>query len=185
MLDSALTGLRTFIILAVLAAAVALAGAWGWKAMTAPFPQKVEVGPCVDTPVKKGSEVYPSQVVVTVLNASTRAGLATRAMTDLVDAGFVKGSTGNAPSGTKLKTVEVWTPDKNAPSAALVASWLRRREDRREDVRHPGHRGRHRRELPRGHRRRQDRHRQGGRHDLQPSGRVGLTAASQPSVPSG
>jgi hypothetical protein len=124
MLDSALTGLRTFILLAVLAAAVALAGAWGWKAMTAPFPQKVEVGPCVDAPVKKGSEVYPSQVVVTVLNASTRAGLATRAMTDLVDAGFVKGSTGNAPSGTKLKTVEVWTPDKNAPSATLVASWL-------------------------------------------------------------
>lgn len=124
MLDSALTGLRTFIILAVLAAAVALAGAWGWKAMTAPFPQKVDVGPCVDTPVKKGSEVYPSQVVVTVLNASTRAGLATRAMTDLVDEGFVKGRTGNAPSGTKLKTVEVWTPDKDAPSAALVASWL-------------------------------------------------------------
>ena len=41
MLDSALTGLRTFIILAVLAAAVALAGAWGWKAMTAPFFQPV------------------------------------------------------------------------------------------------------------------------------------------------
>jgi hypothetical protein len=124
MLDSALTGVRTFVILAVLAAAVALAGAWGWKSMTAPFPQKVDVGPCVDAPVKKGSEVYPSQVVVTVLNASTRSGLATRAMTDLVDAGFVKGNTGNAPRGTKLKTVEVWAPDKNAPSAVLVASWL-------------------------------------------------------------
>ena len=124
MLDSALTGLRTFIILAVLVVAVALAGTWGWKAMTAPFPQKVDVAPCVDTQVKKGSTVYPSQVVVTVLNASTRAGLANRAITDLVDEGFVKGGTGNAPRGTKLRTVEVWAPDKDAPSAALVASWL-------------------------------------------------------------
>ncbi|MGH3351918.1 MAG: LytR C-terminal domain-containing protein [Nocardioides sp.] len=124
MLDSALSGLRTFILLAVLVVAVALAGTWGWKAMTAPFPQKVDVGPCADTPVKKGDTVYPSQVVVTVLNASTRAGLANRAITDLVDEGFVKGGTGNAPRGTKLRTVEVWAPDKDAPSAALVASWL-------------------------------------------------------------
>ena len=124
MLDSALSGVRTFIILAVLVVAVALAGTWGWKAMTAPFPQKVDVGPCADTPVKKGAEIYPSQVVVTVLNASTRAGLASRAVTDLVDEGFVKGGTGNAPRGTKVSTIEVWTPDKDAPSAALVASWF-------------------------------------------------------------
>lgn len=138
MLDSALTGLRTFIVLAVLAAAVALAGAWGWKAMTAPFPQKVEVAPCVDASVTKGSEVYPSQVVVTVLNASTRSGLATRAMTDLVDAGFVKGTIGNAPRGTKLKTVEVWTTDKDSPSAALVASWLGGAKIVETDADYPG-----------------------------------------------
>ncbi|MBO0843206.1 MAG: LytR C-terminal domain-containing protein [Nocardioides sp.] len=124
MLDSALHGLRTFIIMAVLVVLVALAFTWGWKAMTAPFPQKVAAPPCVQTKVKQGDKVYPSQVVVSVLNASSRSGLAGRAMSTLTDKGFVKGSTNNAPSGTKVEGAEVWTSDPSSPAAQLVASWL-------------------------------------------------------------
>lgn len=124
MLDSALTGLRTFIILAVLAVLVALGFTWGWKAMTAPFPQKVTPPPCVQTTVEKGDKVYPSQVVVSVLNASDRSGLAGRAMSDLTEQGFVKGTTGNAPSGTKIAHTQVWASDPSSPSAELVSSWL-------------------------------------------------------------
>lgn len=124
MLDSALTGLRTFIIMAVLAVLVALGFTWGWKSMTAPFPQKVTPPPCVATKVKKGEKVYPSQVVVTVLNASTRDGLAGRAMSLLTDKGFAKGNAGNAPSGLKVGHTQIWADDPSSPSAQLVSSWL-------------------------------------------------------------
>ena len=57
---------------------------------------------------------------VSVYNAGDRAGLATETLDALVDRGFQLGEAGNAPDGTEVSFVQVWTEKKDA-SARLVA----------------------------------------------------------------
>ena len=64
------------------------------------------------------------QVVVTVLNAGSRSGLAGRVTNDLVDQGFVAGQTTNAPSGTEVARVQIWTDAPRSPEVRLVRSYL-------------------------------------------------------------
>lgn len=98
--------------------------AWGWSAVSEPFPEGEEVATCSSTPVAKGEKVYPDQVTVSVLNAGSREGLANRTMTELVDEGLGKGELGNAPEDTDVKGVEIWAEDLKNPAVRLVLSFL-------------------------------------------------------------
>lgn len=116
---------RTLVTLAILTAVLLLAVLWGVSAVTAPFEEESgPVGTCEPIDVAAGEEVYPSQVVVSVLNAGTREGLAGSVMGQLIDRGFAEGSSGNAPADTVVDDVQVWTPEPENPAVRLVASKL-------------------------------------------------------------
>jgi hypothetical protein len=113
--------LRSLVTLAVLLVLMLAGVAWGWGQMTEPFPGKVDPPICVDTSYAAGDELSVQEVTVSVLNASTREGLATRTLAELEDAGFAPGQTANAPAGTTLTTpAEIWASDPESPAAKLV-----------------------------------------------------------------
>ncbi len=117
--------LRTLVTLAFLCVLMLGGVAWGWTQMTEPFPGKVDAPLCVDTSYAAGDQLSASEVTVSVLNASTREGLATRTLAELEDAGFAAGQTANAPAGTTLTTpAEIWVTDENSPAAKLVRRWI-------------------------------------------------------------
>jgi hypothetical protein len=108
-------------------AVLLLAGvSWGWSAVTAPFPKSVDAPVCEDTTLAAGEKVYPDQVTVSVLNAGTREGLASRTMEQLVDKGFVQGQGANAPARAQVATAEIWTDDPRSAAVRLVATYLAR-----------------------------------------------------------
>lgn len=115
---------RTATTLVVLALVLVIGGAWGWSALTEPFPGRAEAPACSLRPVAPGDKVYPEEVTVSVLNAGSREGLAGQTMQLLEDEGFDQGDSGNAPSGTHIETVEIWTDDPQSPAVRLVASRL-------------------------------------------------------------
>ncbi len=114
---------RTAITLGVLCLLVVIAAVWAWSATTEPLPAKVDRPACVDTEVAAGDRLYPQQVTVSVYNASSRDGLASRTMQALVDQGFPEGATGNAVR-TRVAVAEIWTPEPDSPAVALLASYL-------------------------------------------------------------
>jgi len=117
--------LRTAITLAALAVLMLLGVTWGWAQMTKPFPGKVDAPICVNTSYRAGDELFVQDVTVSVLNASSREGLAGRTLQDLQDVGFAEGETANAPKGTALTTAsEIWVDDVNNPGAKLLRARL-------------------------------------------------------------
>ena len=117
--------LRTLITLAFLALMLVTGVAWGWTQMTEPFPGKVEVPLCVDTAYAAGDELFVQDVTVSVLNASSREGLAGRTLQELEGAGFPGGQTANAPTGTTVtRPAEIWVSDPDNPGAQLLRAWL-------------------------------------------------------------
>ncbi|WP_017933339.1 LytR C-terminal domain-containing protein [Nocardioides sp. Iso805N] len=133
-----LTGARTLLTLAVVALLVVVIGGWGWAMLTKPFPKKADAPVCSSASVQAGDHVFPAQVTVTVLNASRREGLAGRTMTALKDGGFATGRSGNAASGTKVGSVQIWTDNPNSPAVRLVAAWLPGAKVVRRTVAEPG-----------------------------------------------
>lgn len=96
---------------------------FGLKTVTAGFP-KLEATPeskCDDRPINAGDKVRVGEVTVSVLNAGSASGGASKALTQLVERGFGQGSTGNAPKGTKVAKAEVWAEDPKNPAVRLVA----------------------------------------------------------------
>jgi len=118
---------RTATTLGVLAALLVAGLAWGWSATTAPLPGTVELdSSCTDLELAEGDVLYPDQVLVSVLNAGNREGLASNTMKQLVEQGFVAGDRGNAPRRSGVKKAEIWTDDPESPAVRLVRSWLGR-----------------------------------------------------------
>ncbi|WP_153337838.1 MULTISPECIES: LytR C-terminal domain-containing protein [unclassified Nocardioides] len=97
--------------------------AWGWTALTSPLPQ-ISEEVCVDTEIAAGTKIYPDQVLVSVLNAGTRNGLAGRTMQEFIDAGFGEGTRDNAPRGTDVIRAQIWTTTPQHPAVRLVRSRL-------------------------------------------------------------
>ena len=94
---------------------------YGYQQFTAPLPS-ITVEPEQEcTTVESGSKLRTENVVVSVYNASDRSGFASTTLTRLERRGFQPGSVGNAPSGTSVTRVEVWTQDADDPAAQLVA----------------------------------------------------------------
>jgi hypothetical protein len=114
--------LRTAITLAVLAVLLVGGVAWGFGQVVKPFPGKVDLPQCVPTDYTAGEEITPADVTVSVLNGSSREGLAGRTQQLFEEAGFPQGQVSNAPDGTKVKNPlgELWVSDRSNPAIALV-----------------------------------------------------------------
>ncbi|MEQ6903826.1 LytR C-terminal domain-containing protein [Nocardioides sp. YIM 152588] len=116
---------RSGATMAVLAALFLGGIAWAWGEVTAPFPVKEDPPACVDTPVSSGERVRPGDVVVSVLNASRRTGLAGQTIDQLMDFGFSGGESGNATvAGASNVTAQIWTTDPRSPAVRLVRTYL-------------------------------------------------------------
>jgi hypothetical protein len=115
---------KTLLTLAVLAVGVLLGATWGWAALTSPFPHTAATKVCYPTVVHAGDRVTPSQVTVSVFNASRRIGLAERTSVAFKDQGFGLGTVGNAPGKTVVHVAQIWTSDSHNPAVALVRSRL-------------------------------------------------------------
>lgn len=119
-MDSRLKSLLTLSVLGVL---LLIGAAWGFSAITQPFPGRVDPPVCVDVPFSQGERITRSDVTVSVLNAGTRNGLAGLTMDLFVDAGFAEGQQGNS-EGPRVDTVEIWTDEPRHPAVRLVALHL-------------------------------------------------------------
>lgn len=116
--------LRSLLTLSVLGVLLVVGGAWGFNALTQPFPGDAEPPVCVDVPFTQGERIFRGDVTVSVLNGGTRNGLAGLTMDLFVDAGFGQGQEGNAEEGPKVETVEIWTDEPRHPAVQLVAQQL-------------------------------------------------------------
>jgi hypothetical protein len=100
------------------------AALWGWAAISEPLPERAGPAVCVDRPFASGDPVRRADVTVSVLNAGTRTGLAGLTLDLFVDAGFAQGTAGDAPEGSRVRAVEIWTEDPTSPAVRLVAAHL-------------------------------------------------------------
>lgn len=117
-------GARSALTLTVLAGLLVAGLAWGWSAATSPLPERVELDACSRVELNEGDPVYPDQVLVSVLNAGRREGLASQTMKLLIEEGFVAGDRGNAPRGSGVRNAEIWTDEPDSPAVRLVRTWL-------------------------------------------------------------
>ncbi|MBO0847223.1 MAG: LytR C-terminal domain-containing protein [Nocardioides sp.] len=115
---------KTALTLAFLVALLIFGLAWGWSAMTQPFPKSAPVKACYPTLLQAGDRVSAPKVTVSVFNASRRVGLADRTMSDFQDQGFGAGDVGNAPKKATVRYAQVWSGDRSRPDVRLVASRL-------------------------------------------------------------
>lgn len=116
--------LRSAATMLGLAVLLLIGVAWAWSAVTEPFPEGEEAATCTTTTVAEGEKVFPAQVVVSVLNAGDREGLANGTMADLEEAGLGRGDLANAPEDADVSGVEVWAEDLKNPAVRLVVSFL-------------------------------------------------------------
>lgn len=114
------TGITLLVLIGILAA-----GAWiGTQSLFAPLPGEESADPaprCAIKALRKGQRISTRQVVVSVFNAGTRAGLADETMGALTNRGFDRGTTGNAPAGSGVKVAQIWTTRRTDAAARLVA----------------------------------------------------------------
>lgn len=111
----------TLTVLLVLLIVFALLG-WHWA--TRPFPARAAAQLCVDRPYDAGDKLSPSDITVSVLNASDRVGLAGRTLSALELHHFGVGDQANAPKHATVPRLQIWTEDPHSPAVHLVARWL-------------------------------------------------------------
>ena len=97
---------------------------FGIKALTSDLPDDPLVenpdSTCVDREVSAGTKVFPEDVLVSVYNAGTRGGVASKTMSTLQIRGFAAGKTGNEKD-VDVSRVQVWGNPTN-PAVQLVAA---------------------------------------------------------------
>ncbi|MBD8871195.1 LytR C-terminal domain-containing protein [Nocardioides donggukensis] len=99
----------------------------GFRALTAELPDDPiasEPPVCEDRDVDKGEKVRPRDVVVSVFNAGSRAGQASKISNALENRGFVPAERDNAPRETGIVRAQVWVDGPVNPAARLVATHL-------------------------------------------------------------
>ena len=116
----------TRVLTLVVAIAVFVTGSVvGFRLLTQGTDDVVQAETCTSSVVTAGSELNSNVVTVNVFNASTRSGLANRALIDLQANGFLGGQIGNSTSAAKPRRVAILTDDKQDPRVKLVASQFR------------------------------------------------------------
>ncbi len=120
-------GLKTALTLAVLVVLVAVGGMWAWGAFTEPFPERSGPKPCTEAQLSAGEALTPEKVIVSVYNASDRSGLAGDTAEKLKAQGFPVDEAADAPDGTDVRVVEIWTDDPQSPIGQLVRSYFGKR----------------------------------------------------------
>ncbi len=116
--------LSTALTLTVLVVLLVIGALIGLKALFEPIDGNPSADPspaCTPTQVGAPGRIESNQVTVSVYNAGNRAGLASETLDDLTDRAFKAGEAGNAPEGTKVNFVQVWTTEKKDRAARLVA----------------------------------------------------------------
>ena len=113
--------ITTAVTLVVLLLILGVAVLVGVRSLLAPVGHGAQGPGCSTTALRRGQQVRTAQVEVSVFNAGSRAGLADLTMSRLVARGFTQGDVGNAPSGLKVKAVQVWSTRANDAAARLVA----------------------------------------------------------------
>ena len=115
--------LKTPVTMLLLLGLVVVAGAWGWRSVTAPMPARPPE-PCVVQ--KVGPQFKPSHAVLRVFNGTDINGFAKRATTILRADGFrvIKISNADAP----INGVRVVGVDAASPEVVLVRSYLPKAE---------------------------------------------------------
>jgi hypothetical protein len=116
----------TGVTLLVLVVILGIGAFVGLRQLFAPLPDVTQPRPtksarCSVEALKKGERVSTRQVEVSVYNAGTRPGLATRTMSLLTARGFRRGSVANAPRGSGVKVAQIWTTKRRDAAARLVA----------------------------------------------------------------
>lgn len=119
----------TAVTMTVLVAVLVTMAVLGFSQLTAPLPgtgSSTSTG-CSGAEKRVQTFLGRSEVQVSVFNAGTRKGLASTTLMKIEAAGFRAGDAGNAPSGTRVRRVRVWTTETGDPAARLVARALGRR----------------------------------------------------------
>jgi hypothetical protein len=116
--------LTTAATLLVAAVVLGIMAVWGLKAATAPIGDgsSASSGPsCSSGSGTLTQYVRRSDVTVSVYNAGDKSGRAQATMTLLEHAGFKPGEVNNAPEGTNVARVVVYSTKTDDPAAELVA----------------------------------------------------------------
>jgi hypothetical protein len=79
---------------------------------------------CEDRTIAAGKRIRAGEVTVSVYNAGTEAGAASKVMSVLQTRGFAEGESGNAPKGTEIIRAQVWADSPRNSAARLVARHL-------------------------------------------------------------
>ncbi len=116
--------LRSLLTLGGLGVLLAVAATWGLSALTQPFPGDDEPAVCTEQTFAEGERIRRGDVVVSVLNAGSRNGLAGLTLNLFEEAGFARGQEGNVSGDDKVAVAQIWTDDPQSPAVALVASHL-------------------------------------------------------------
>lgn len=114
---------RSGATLAVLSVLCIFGLVFGVVAVSQEFPE-IETpteSACEPREFAAGSKVRLGEVAVSVFNAGSESGAATKTLQQLMERGFARGTSGNAPKKTKVARVQVWTDEPNNPAVRLVA----------------------------------------------------------------
>jgi hypothetical protein len=116
------TAVTLLVLVGILVAGVIL----GVRSLLAPIPEDgsptANPGPtCTTKSVREGQRIRSRQVQVSVFNGGSRVGLAGSTLSALAKRGFRRGEAGNAPEGTRVRRVQVWTVERHDVAARLVA----------------------------------------------------------------
>lgn len=116
--------LRSALTLGTLAVVLLVGMVWAWSAVTEPFPEAEETPPCTVQSFAAGDVLRTRDVLVNVMNAGSREGLARTTMDQLIRHGFGAGVRDNTtvPKGTPA--AQVWAADAEDPAARLVLRFL-------------------------------------------------------------
>jgi hypothetical protein len=126
-----MTGRRvtTAVTMTVLFVVLVAMAVFGFSKLTEPLPGRGATASKECTGAEKEVQTFlkRKEVQVSVFNAGSKDGQASRALEKIEEAGFRAGNAGNAPRSADVRRALVWTTEQDDPAAELVARALGKR----------------------------------------------------------